>query len=573
MPIQNVEVAWTLDTLADLAEIDGDNPHRVRAYRTAARTVAQLQAPLHAQVEAGTDLTQLPGIGSEIAAKIREVVQTGQLGTLDRLAERVPRTLRDLLALPGVGANQVRALHRELGIATLDDLVEALDDGRVESMKGFGAKRVRQLRQAAERERSRERRWRIDVAEQLSRPLVDDLRAHDAVEAVYWTGSLRRRCETIGDVDLVAVVRHPDEAAAAMMDHEDVAETERDDRGVRGRFRAGLAWEARIVTPELSGVSLVLGTGSSEHLDALRTRAQAYGLDLLDDGLVRDGVPTRIDSEADVYATLELKWIPPELREGRGEIETAADGALPELITADDIRGDLQTHSTFSDGENTLAEMAEAARSRGYAYIAITDHSQRMHVANGLSPERLREQLAQIEDLNEAFGDITILKSCEVDVLEDGTLDMPDDVLEQLDLVVVSVHSKFDLDRAVQTERIVRALETPSVHILAHPTGRIVNRRDPYGVDMERVIAAAIENDVWLEINASPKRLDLKDDHIRRARDMGAQFVISTDAHRTAELANMPYGVDQARRGWLCAADVVNTWDGAALRRRLRPSP
>ena len=559
MPVQNIEIAGVLIELADLAEIDGDNPYRVRAYRDAARTVAHLEAPLHTWVEAETDLTRLPGIGSEIADKIRELVQTHQMGTLERLAERVPRTLRDLLALPGVGAKQVRTLHGELGIATLEELIEALDDGRVEALRGFGAKRVRQLREAAERAQARERRWRLDVAEQLSRPLIDELRRHASVEAVHEAGSLRRRRETIGDVDLVIVSTDVDGIVQAIENHEDVAEiVQRDDLGVRATFRSGLPLEARVVSPELAGIAWLHGTGSSAHTAALGERADGRGLDLQDDGLFRADQRLASETETAVYEALNLSWVPPELRENRGEIEAAADGGLPDLISVEEIRGDLQMHTTFSDGQHTLREMAEAARARGLDYIAITDHSQRMRVANGLSPERLRDQLAQIDALNAEFDDITLLKSCEVDVLADGSLDMPDDVLQELDLVVVSVHSKFDLDSEAQTERICRALEHPSVRILAHPTGRIVNRRDPYDVDIERVIATAIDNDVWLEINASPQRLDLKDEHVRLAKGMGARFVISTDAHRTSELANMRYGVDQARRGWLTAADVLN---------------
>lgn len=573
MPVQNVEIAWILDELADLSEIDGDNPYRVRAYRDAARTVAHLEAPLHEWVESETDLTQLPGIGSEIAAKIREVVETNRLGTLERLAERVPRTLRDLLALPGVGAKQVRTLHAELDITTLDELIEALDVGKVEELRGFGAKRVRQLREVAERARTRERRWRLDVAEQLSRPLIEELRGHESVEAVHEAGSLRRRCETIGDVDLVVMTTDPDAAVQAIETHEDITDVvERDDLGVKARFRSGLSLEARVVEPERAGVALLCGTGSAGHLSALVKRAERLGLVLDDDGLVRNDDVLASESEGDIYVALELDGIPPELREDRGEMDAAAEGILPDLVTVADVRGDLQTHTTFSDGEGSLREMAEAARARGLDYVAITDHSQRMRVANGLSPDRLREQIAEIDGLNAEFDDFRVLKSCEVDVLDDGSLDMPDDVLEQLDLVVASVHSKFDLDHETQTARIVRALEHPWVTILAHPTGRIVNRRDPYDVDVERVVEAAVDNDVWLEVNASPQRLDLKDDHIRLAQRMGARFVISTDAHRASELANMRYGVDQARRGWLSAEDVVNTAPLEAFRKRLRRS-
>lgn len=570
MPVQNVEIAWILDDLADLSELDGDNPHRVRAYRTAARTIGQLDEPLHRWVDDVADLTELPGVGSEIAAKIREIVQTGRLGTLERLAERVPRSLPDLLRLPGLGVKQVRTLHAELGITTLDHLVEALDDGRVEALRGFGPKRVRQLREAAERERTREPRWRIDVAEQLSRPLVEDLCSHGVVQDVHVAGSLRRRCETIGDVDLVVVSPQPDEAADLMATHEDIVDpVERDGLGIKAHLRAGLPVETRIVMPDSTGIALLYGTGSGKHREALTERAHAQGFDLRDGGLFGIDDLSVAAAEAEIYAALGLDWIPPELRENQGEIEAAARGELPALVTAGDIQGDLQMHTTFSDGENSLRQMAEAARGRGYVYIAITDHSQRMRVANGLSPDRLREQMAAIDDLNQTLAELVILKGCEVDVLEDGTLDMPDDVLHELDLVVASVHSKFDLSRDAQTERISRALEHPSVTILAHPTGRIVNRRDPYDVDIERVIAAAVENDVWLEINASPQRLDLKDTHIRLAREMGAQFVISTDAHRRSELANMRYGVDQARRGWLSAGDVVNTLDWPSLKARI----
>ncbi len=572
--MENLDVARTLEELADLLEIQGANPFRIRAYRNAVRTVEGLTRPLRVMVEAGEDLTELPGIGKDIAARIEELIGTGRMEMLEKLDAEVPRSLVELMRLDGVGPKKARKLHDELGVRTVDDLEAELRAGRVETLPGFGKKSAEKILRAIAEHRAHVGRFLLDDVEQLVAPVIEHVKAAPGVDRVEVAGSLRRRKETIGDVDLLA---RCDGDGTAVVDHfAAYPAAERVDAagGTKGSIvlRSGLQIDLRVIPPRSFGAAMQYFTGSKEHNVAMRTRAVRQGLRVNEWGVFRipegadpeslgkeDGERLAGETEEEVYEVLGMTWMPPELRENRGEVEASLNGSLPRLVTLEDIRGDLQMHSTWSDGKASLEEMAVACRERGYAYFAITDHSQAMAMVQGLTPERAREQWSEIEEVRERVEGIEILRSAEVDILKDGGLDLPDDILEELDVVVVSVHSLMDQDRKTMTERVLRAIRHPRVDILAHPTGRLLNRREPYELDVEAVLTAAAELGVAVEVNANPNRLDLSDVHVFRAKELGVKVVISTDAHSPRGLDNMRYGVDQARRGWLEPDDVLNT--------------
>ena len=579
--MENLDVARTLEELADLLEIEGANPFRIRAYRNAVRTVEGLTRPLRAMVDAGEELTTLPGIGKDIAGRIEELIATGRLEMLDKLDAELPRTLVELMRLDGVGPKKAKKLFDELDVRTVDDLETELQAGRVEKLQGFGKKSAEKILRAIGEHRTHVGRFLIDEVEELVAPVIEHVRGASGVQRLEVAGSLRRRKETIGDVDLLAQCEGD---GTAVVDHfvkYPAAERVEAAGGTKGSIvlRSGLQIDLRVIPPRSFGAAMQYFTGSKEHNVAMRTRAVRKGLRVNEWGVFR--IPEGADAESlgkeegerlagadeeGVYAALGMTWMPPELRENRGEVEASFTGELPRLVTLEDIRGDLQMHSTWSDGKVSLEEMARGCRERGYAYCAITDHSQAMAMVQGLTPERAREQWVEVEEVRERVDGIDVLRSAEVDILKDGTLDLPDEILEELDVVVVSVHSFMDQDRTTMTERVLRAIRHPSVDILAHPTGRLLNRRSPFEIDMEAVLAAAAELGVAVEINANPNRLDLSDVHVFRAKELGVKVVISTDAHSLRELANMRFGVDQARRGWLEPANVLNTMSAPELR-------
>ena len=572
--MENLDVARELTLLADLLEIQGANPFRIRAYRNAVNTVEGLSRPLHAMVAAGEDLSELPAIGENVAAHIVELLETGSIGRLKEVEAEFPRSLVQLMALPGLGPKKARKLFEALGIRTVDDLVAGLDSGAVEKLEGFGTKSVEKLRHAIGHHRKHSGRFRLDEVELLIAGLLEHMRRAPGAKRVEVAGSFRRRRETIGDVDLLAqcegdgtpVVEHfvAFEGAAR-------AEAAGPTKGsiVLG---SGLQVDLRVVPARSFGAALVYFTGSKDHNVAIRTRAVREGLRVNEWGVFR--VPEGADpderekeegerlagkTEESVYEALGMGWVPPELRENRGEVEASLDGALPRLVQLDDLRGDLQMHSTWSDGNVSIEEMARACADLGYEYFAITDHSQAMAMLQGLDPKRAREQWKEIDMVRERVPEIEILRSAEVDILKDGALDLPDDILEELDIVVISVHSFMDQDRKTMTDRVLRAMSHPAVDILAHPTGRQLNKREPFALDVEAVLEAAAELSVAVELNANPRRLDLSDAHVHRAKELGVPVVISTDAHSPGGLADMRFGVDQARRAWLEPKDVLNT--------------
>ncbi|MGC9397965.1 MAG: DNA polymerase/3'-5' exonuclease PolX [Anaerolineae bacterium] len=560
MPMQNAEIAALFDELADLLEIEGANRFRVRAYRHAARTVAEHPRDMSELVAAGEDLTALPGIGKELAAKIQEMVETGRLSALEKVKQRTPGSLTRLLKIEGLGPKRVQTLYEVLGITNLEDLELAAKQGRIRELHGFGAKLEQKILDDLARARKEEARTRLDVAESLIEPLVAYLRALEGVMRVEVAGSYRRRKETVGDVDILAIGEDGAAIIQQFVKYEAV-ETVVSQGETRSTvlLRSGLQVDLRVVPQESYGAALLYFTGSKAHNVALRTLAVKQNYKINEYGVFRDDERVAGETETEVYRLLDLAYIEPELRENRGELQAAKAGRLPRLLTIDDIRGDLQMHTTGSDGKASLEEMVRAAQVLGYEYIAITDHSAYLGMVQGLDADALARQIDAIDALNDRLENFHVLKSIEVDILEDGSLDLPNEILQRLDLRICSIHSKFRLPREKQTERILRAMDNPYFNILAHPTGRRIGERPPYALDMERVMTAALERGCYLEINAHPERLDLNDIHAKMAQEMGLKLAISTDAHSVNGLRNMRFGVGQARRGWLEPDDVLNT--------------
>lgn len=561
--MQNIEIARHLEDIADLLEIQGANPFRIRAYRNAARTVEDYPTQLHKLVADGVDLTEIPTVGKDIAAYIAELVGTGRAKLLDELTRTVPYSLIELTRLPGLGAKRVKKLWEELGVETLDDLERVALAGDIEELEGFGKKTQSRILEGVAARRKQSERVKLSDADQLIEPLVDHLAGMREVQRIEVAGSYRRRRETVGDVDLLVIAENPGPVMARFTGYGEVARVEKsgDTRGTVV-LRSGLKVDMRVVPPESYGAALQYFTGSKEHNVKIRKRAVARGLRVSEYGVFRveDDSAVAGGDEEGVYEALGLPWMPPELREDRGEVEAADGRTLPALITLDDIRGDLQMHSTWSDGKNTIEEMLDGCVARRYEYCAITDHSKALAMTGGLDAAKLRRQWEEIAEIAERRHELRLLRSMEVDILADGRLDLEDELLAGLDVVLVSIHSKLDLPTSKQTRRIVRALEHPEVNILGHPTGRLINRREPMAFDLDEVLACAAAQGVAVELNAHPERLDLRDTQLMLARDLGVKVAIGTDAHRVGDLALMRYGVDQARRAWLEKADVLNCW-------------
>jgi DNA polymerase (family X) len=573
MSVSNQEVAAIFGRLADLLEIEGASPFRVRAYRDAARTVGDLPHPLATMRADGKDLTELPGIGKDLAGKIEQILEHARLPLLEEAERRVPEGLLDLLRLPSLGPKRVKTLYEELGIEDLEDLKAAAKAERIRGLKGFGARIEDSILREAERWHGGERRLLLRQVEEVAGRLARHLEQADGIGRITVAGSYRRRKETVGDLDIVVTAEN---GPAVMQRFVAFEEVER----VLGqgttrssvRLRSNLQVDVRVVPEASYGAAMHYFTGAKAHNVALRGIAQDMGLKLSEYGVFEGKRQVAGRTEEDVYAKLGLPYIEPELRENRGEIDAARAGRQPKLITLADIRGDLHAHTTETDGRASLEQMAEAAKAKGHAYLAITDHSQRVAMARGLDPKRLAKQIKAIERLNARLSGITILKGIEVDILEDGALDLPDDILKELDLRVCSIHHRLNLPEAQQTERLIRAMDNRYCNIIGHPTGRLIGRREAFPLDLERVMRAALERGCFLELNAQPDRLDLSDVHCQMAKAMGLKVAISTDAHSVHNLDLLRFGVDQARRGWLEAGDVLNTRPWPELRKLLRRS-
>ena len=567
MPIANADIAAAFEQIADLLELQNANPFRVRAYRNAARVVGDLKIDLAALVAGGQALPKLPGIGADLGAKIQELAATGRLGALERLRKQVPAGLDELLRLPGLGPKRVRALYEELHVHTLPQLLRAARDGRIRTLPGFGARSEERIAAAIDKHLGSVKRFKLAIAAQYADALLAHLKQAPGVQQAVAAGSLRRRRDTVGDLDLLATASDGAAVCRHLAGYPDVREVvSSGDTRATVVLKSGLQVDLRVVQPASYGAALMYFTGSKAHNIRLRNRAIERGLKLNEYGLFKGSHAVAGATEQDIYAALDLPWIAPELREDRGEIEAAAEGNLPTLIELGDLRGDLHAHTDWSDGTASLEAMALAARARGLGYLAISDHSRRLTVAHGLDPVRLTQQRAEIARLNRSLSGIELLSGIEVDILADGSLDLPDAALARLDIVVAAVHSQFNLPRARQTERILAALENPHVRVLAHPLGRLIDERNPYDVDMLAIVRRCKARGVALELNAHPQRLDLTDIHCRMAKDEGALVAIDSDAHSVHEFDNLVHGVGQARRGWLEKTDVVNTRPLPALR-------
>jgi DNA polymerase (family 10) len=568
--VENIDIARIFEEIADLLEIQGENQFRVRAYRTAARTIGTLAVPA-ATLAAGGQLDDLPGIGSDLAGKIGTILETGTLPLLQELAAKTPESLVQMLKIPGLGPKRAKQIYDKLGITTLDALETAAKTGRLRELPGIKDTLEHKILQGLADLRGHGGRWRLADADAYVRPLLAYLKASPAVAHLEVAGSYRRRRDTVGDIDILVASSRPGAVVKRFTSYSRVKQVQ-----AEGSTRSavvldcGLQVDLRVVPAASFGSALHYFTGSKPHNIAIRALGMKRGLKINEYGVFRGARRIGGRTEEQVFDAVGLPWIPPEIREARGEIEAAREGRLPRLIELSDIRGDLQVHTNATDGVHELAEMVEAARRRGYEYVAITDHTKAVRVAGGLGRGDFHRQFKAIERLQKKCSGITILKGAEVDILENGELDLDEATLGELDVVIVAVHSKFNLSRAAMTRRIIRALRHPHVQILAHPTGRLIGTREPYQADFDQIVKAAGDHGVALEINAQPERLDLDDVQARAAHDRDVQLVISTDAHRIDELDYMRYGVDQARRGWCEPRHVLNTRPLAELRKVLR---
>jgi DNA polymerase (family 10) len=560
--VNNADVAAALAEVAELLELKNESGFRIRAYENAAKALGNQTEDVRSLAASG-NLVKIKGIGAGIARTIDELLSTGHIVYLDQLRSEFPEGVRRLMSVPGVGPSLARRVYTELGVTNLDELRAAAEDGRLASLPGLGEKSAQNVIRAMARVNKQESRVSIGKAVPVVEELIAALSDVPGLDKLVPGGSLRRWAPTIGDIDLMATSTDPDAAmdrfvslpqVRQVLSHGHTKSTIITDNGLQVDFR--------IVEAEAYGSLVQHFTGSRDHNIELREYALARGLSLNEYGIQDTRSKSRVsypDEEA-FYAALGLELIPPEIREGHSEIAAARARKLPNLVTVADVRGDLHVHTEWSDGSLPIEDMVQAARQRGYEYVAITDHSGGIGVAGGLSPERILEQIEAVRAVARASEDIHVLTGSEVDIRRDGTLDFQDDILARLDWVVASVHSGFNQPEEQMTERIIHAMENPHVDAIGHPTGRLIGKREPYAVDMEAIFAAAARTKTALEINSFPERLDLVDVHARRAKDLGVMLVVDTDAHAPIHLDNIRYGIAMARRGWAEPANVLNTW-------------
>jgi DNA polymerase (family 10) len=570
--VRNVDIADAFDELASLYELDGAVVYRVVAYRNAAKAIRDAGVSVAEMAHDGR-VEELAGVGRTIAEKIDALLETGSIPSADKLKARIPSGLIEITRIPGLGPKRARLLHQELGVESLDDLRAAAEQGRLKDVPGFGEKAEENVLAAlaAGADGRPKPRLLLSRALAVGEELAAAIRDHPAAIRVELAGSARRMTDTVKDLDIVAASSDPTSLVEAFCGLEAVDEVQASgEAGAKVLTHSGLPVDLRIVPAEAFGNLLQHFTGSGKHNEALRTAAVRRGLHVSEYGIADDesGKSVSYDTEEAVYERLGMQLIPPELRENRGELEAARGGRLPDLIELTDIRGDLHMHTVVSDGRNSVEDMARAARERGYEYIAITEHSASHGFNNDVQPDELRRHIEHIRSVDEPG--VTVLAGTETNVLPDGTLDYADDVLEELDWVIASLHTSFRLPEGEQTERLVRAMEHPLVDAIGHPTGRMIGRREPYALDLDRVIEKAVETGTFLEINANPNRRDLNDVYARAAAEAGAMLVIDSDAHGADTLRNMRYGVATARRAWLTAEPVANTRPWAELARLRR---
>lgn len=574
--MENSDIADILREIADLLEIKGENSFRIRAIRMGADIVESYTERFSDLAHKGErDLTGIPGIGEGMAQKIREIATTGDAAERRELLKEVPRTLLEIMQLPGIGPKKVKALYEKLKIETVDDLEAAARAGRVRKLPGFGAKTEQKMLKSIEHYRQDEGRSLLWEIEPVAEALREYLKKLHQVQRIEIAGSYRRRKETIGDLDLLVTCNDPIRVMKHFVAYPKVKSVVLEGpTKTTVLLSSGLQVDLRVVEPESFAPALVYFTGSKNHNVAIRDLAKRHHLKVNEYGVfrVQDGKEKqlRTETEEDVYRLLGFSYVPPELRENAGELEASAQKRLPKLITAEDIQGDLHMHTVASDGKNSILEMAEAARQRGLKYIAITDHSKSTYVANGLDEKRLLQHIKAIDRVNGDLEGIRVLKGLECDIRQEGKLDIDDEVLAQLDVVLISIHSHMNMTKEEMTERVIKAFENPHAHIFSHPTGRLLKRREAYALDMERIMEAAKHYKVAMELDAFPTRLDLNDIHCRMAKERGLKLTIDTDSHMREHLDNITFGIDVARRGWLEKDDVLNTKPVEAFLKSLR---
>ncbi len=567
----NAEVAAALHEIADLLEIKGENRFRFLAYRRAAEAIEGVAKQVSEMKEA--ELVAINGVGKGMAARVQELSGTGRIDALDNLRAQVPIGLREMTLLPGLGPKRAMQLYQAIGVSTIEELKQAAEEHRIADVKGFGRKFEEEVLASISRGVTAEQRVLLARALPVAREMLRQLSERSAVIRSAYAGSLRRMRETIGDIDLLVATERSEEVMDAFRSLQGIATSNADGPTKSSVTTAsGLQVDLRTVKPDEFGAALQYFTGSQAHNVKVRALAVRLGFKLSEYGLFSTSDDKRIASETEeeIYEALGMQWVPPTMREDRGEVESALAGALPDVITIDQIKGDLQSHSTYSDGRLSLREMAFAAADRGYAYYGITDHGRRLTYMKNLGPKEIEAQRAEVRAINAELGKrMRLLHGVELNIGADGSLDYDDGVLAGFDLCVASIHSSFKASKRDQTKRFLRAIENPHVHVIGHPSGRRLDRREGVDFDVEAVAKAAARHGVALEINAHPYRLDLRDDHVRWAREYGVNFVISTDAHSIAELDNMHFGVATAQRGWAETDQVINTWPWAKLKRFL----
>lgn len=555
---KNAEIAEIFEQIAKMLSILDENPFKIRAYKKAALNILELNENIEDRVSQD-DVTDIPGVGKDLANKVKEYVESGEIKEFDKLQEKVPLEMTELLGILGLGPKTLALLYRELHVRGLEDLEKVLDSDEVLTFKGLGQKKVDEIKKGIPLLKQKRDRTRLGIALPLAETIKKEVEAIKGTEGTIIAGSIRRMRETIKDIDILTISDDTERTVKEFTELPFVKDVLASG-STKGSVitKDGIQVDLRVVGPESYGGALQYFSGSQAHNIRLRSIAQKNGLRINEYGIFKGEDKIAGEAEKQMYSTLDLPFIPPELREDRGEIEAAIDGNLPDLIELRDIKGDLHMHTTWSDGKATIQEMAESAMELGYEYVAITDHSPSSTIANGLSIERLKDKKQELVSVNKKIKGINILMGSEVDITTDGTLDYPDEVLKELDVVIASVHSGFKMDRDTITKRILTALENPYVHALGHPTGRLINQRDPYDVDIDQLIEAALKHDKALEVNSSYQRLDLKDLHVKKAVEAGVKIIISTDAHRPKGLLQMRYGIGTARRGWVQKKDVLN---------------
>lgn len=571
MKIYNAEIADQFTKMADLLEIEGANPFRIRAYRNAARTISGLSENLADLIANNADLTELPYIGEDLASKIKQIVETGELAALKDEEKHVPLILSQLMTLEGLGPKRVKLLYDTLNIKSIQDLETALQNNTLSKIKGFGEKISQKIKQSIQYQSEYAHRYSLIEAMPIAERLITFLKKIPGIDKVEVAGSFRRRKETVGDLDVVISAKNPAQIIKKFVQYDEIREILAEGTTRSSvKLSSGIQVDIRAIPTQNYGAALFYFTGSKAHNIALRKMAMQKGLKINEYGIYKKNQVIAGKTEAEIYNTFGLAYIEPELREDNGEIAAAKKNQLPHLITLEDIRGDLHAHTNATDGANSLAAMVDAAKAKGYEYLAITDHSQHLRVANGLNTKQVFAQIKAIDRLNTKLNRFVILKSIEVDILANGELDLPNEVLKELDLTVCSIHSNFDLSQQKQTERIIRAMDNPYFNILGHPTGRLLGSRAAYQIDLDKVMLAAKERGCILEINAQPSRLDLNEIACKKAKELQVKLAISSDAHSTEQLSLLEFGIYQARRGWLEKTDIINTHPLKILRKFLQ---